>query len=82
MSVEKPAILVSPREYPVEPEEIDALARALSTVTSGQVVRAAFPVQLHHLIDGLWIESCDLPNVLVKADNVDKNCSENELHTE
>lgn len=65
--MDKPAILVTPRDFQVEPAEIMALADSLRDVQSGQVVSASFAVQIHHLIDGLWVESTDLPKVLAKA---------------
>ena len=67
MALERPAILISPLECEVSSESIDALASALHGAEPGQVIHSAFPVKIYHLIDGLWIESGDLPRVLVKA---------------
>ena len=72
MAVDRPPILVSPREFPVDPDSMFALSEALFAAQPGQVLHAAFPVQIYHLIDGLWIESGDLPNVLTKANSVEE----------
>lgn len=69
MLLEQPSILVTPREYEVEPDQMDALATAMSRAIPGQVIHCSFPVRIYHLIDGLWIESRDLPDVLVKAES-------------
>lgn len=65
--VERPAILVTPLESTVEPSHIQELAAAIYSANPGQVISSAFPIQMYHFIDGLWIESGDLSSVLVKA---------------
>ena len=71
MAIDRPAILISPFELEVEPEQIQALSTAMFNAQPGQVIHSAFPVHIHHLIDGLWIESSDLHQVLVKSNPED-----------
>jgi hypothetical protein len=71
--VERPAIFICPLDGCVGDDEIEALRLAMVDPQPGQVIHAAFPVSIYHLIDGLWIESADLHKILVKATDGDQS---------
>ena len=64
--IDNPAILITPLDEAVKPEDIQAISKALYEAQPGQVISSAFPVQVYHLLDGLWVESGDLSRLLVE----------------
>ena len=62
----RPAIMVVPhpdqnRALPITYEEISQVARDMMNAKPGEAIGCPFPVTIYHMIDGLWIQSSDLP---------------------